>query len=90
MRSLFLKHKWLLHKRFPTVAIPALFFVIFGITALIIHNQIRDLKNQASVSDRTVTSLLSDYLLQTAANDQGTPMKGQFLSEGQGISNDRH
>ena len=54
--------KWLTNLRFLATGIFLLFLIISGITALLIQNQLREVKNQTLASDRVMTGFLSDLI----------------------------
>ena len=55
-------HKYLTNPRFLATGIFLLFLVISGITALLVQNQFREIKNQTLASDRVMTGFLSDLI----------------------------
>lgn len=56
--------KWFNTPRFLAIGIFLTFLVISGITALLLQYQFRELKNQALASDRVMTNLLSDIIVE--------------------------
>jgi PAS domain S-box-containing protein len=56
--------KWLTNLRFLAIGIFLLFLIISGITALLVQNQLRELKNQVLASDRVMAGFLSDLIVE--------------------------
>ena len=55
-------HTWLTNLRFLATGILLFFLIISGITALLVQNQFREVKNQTLASDRVMTGFLSDLI----------------------------
>jgi PAS domain S-box-containing protein len=58
------ERKWLTNLRFLAIGIFLLFLIISGITALLVQNQLRELKNQVLASDRVMAGFLSDLIVE--------------------------
>jgi signal transduction histidine kinase len=56
--------RWSTNPRFFATLILLFFLVISGITALLVQNQFREIKNQTLASDRVMTSLLSELIVE--------------------------
>jgi hypothetical protein len=56
------ERKWLTNLRFLATGIFLLFLIISGTTALLVQNQLREVKNQTLASDRVMMGFLSDLI----------------------------